>query len=107
MVDYHGLIKKMHTDGTGYIIPSWRVIDIDNEDDWKRAELMFSTFKNSLVDVDISILITTFNCYEYIAQSINSCLNQSAHNLKYEIIVINDGSTDNTKKYWILSKIKF
>ena len=37
--------KKMHTDGTGYIIPSWRVIDIDNEDDWKRAELMFSTFK--------------------------------------------------------------
>ena len=43
--DYHGSIKKMHTDGTGYIIPSWRVIDIDNEDDWKRAELMFSTFK--------------------------------------------------------------
>jgi len=34
--------KKMHTDGTSFPIPSWRVVDIDNEDDWKRAEIMFN-----------------------------------------------------------------
>ncbi|WP_255011917.1 pseudaminic acid cytidylyltransferase [Cyanobium sp. Cruz-8D1] len=31
---------KMHTAGIGLVIPSWRVVDIDNEDDWKRAELL-------------------------------------------------------------------
>jgi len=29
----------MHTDGLGMVIPYYRVIDIDAEDDWKRAEL--------------------------------------------------------------------
>jgi pseudaminic acid cytidylyltransferase len=30
--------KKMHTDGLGMIIPNYRVVDIDQPDDWKRAE---------------------------------------------------------------------
>jgi pseudaminic acid cytidylyltransferase len=30
--------KRMHTDGIGIEIPSWRVVDIDTEDDWVRAE---------------------------------------------------------------------
>ena len=34
-------LKKMHTDGVGMKIPSYRVIDIDTEDDWKRAEMFF------------------------------------------------------------------
>lgn len=33
--------KKMHTAGLGMPIPHWRVVDIDNEDDWRRAELLF------------------------------------------------------------------
>jgi pseudaminic acid cytidylyltransferase len=33
-------LKKMHTDGIGMVIPSNRVVDIDTEDDWKRAELL-------------------------------------------------------------------
>ena len=32
--------KKMHSDGLGLVIPNWRVVDIDNLDDWKRAELL-------------------------------------------------------------------
>jgi len=32
--------KKMHSDGLGMVIPNWRVVDIDNLDDWKRAELL-------------------------------------------------------------------
>ncbi len=34
-------LRKMHTDGIGMKIPSYRVIDIDTRDDWKRAELLF------------------------------------------------------------------
>ena len=30
--------RRMHTDGLGMAIPSWRVVDIDSMDDWKRAE---------------------------------------------------------------------
>lgn len=34
--------KRMHTAGLGHSIPGWRVVDIDTEDDWKRAELIYS-----------------------------------------------------------------
>lgn len=34
--------RKMHTDGIGMVIPNWKVVDIDNMDDWKRAELLSS-----------------------------------------------------------------
>jgi pseudaminic acid cytidylyltransferase len=33
--------KKMHTAGIGMPIPSWRVADIDTEDDWIRATAIF------------------------------------------------------------------
>lgn len=38
--------KKMHSGGLGMIIPNWRVVDIDNLDDWKRAEILFQIIKN-------------------------------------------------------------
>ncbi|MDC0277140.1 pseudaminic acid cytidylyltransferase [bacterium] len=37
--------KKMHTDGLGMVIPNWRVVDIDNIEDWKRAELLSEVIK--------------------------------------------------------------
>jgi len=33
-------LKKMHTDALGMEIPSYRAVDIDTEDDWKKAELI-------------------------------------------------------------------
>ena len=39
---------KIHSSGLGYVIPSWRAIDIDTEDDLLRAELLYKTFKKSL-----------------------------------------------------------
>ena len=33
--------RRMHTDGLGMTIPSWRVVDIDSMDDWNRAEEIF------------------------------------------------------------------
>lgn len=33
--------KKLHSNGIGLPIPKWRVADIDNLHDWKRAELLF------------------------------------------------------------------
>ena len=35
----------MHSQGLGLIVPGWRVVDIDTEDDWYRAELMFQVMK--------------------------------------------------------------
>jgi len=36
---------KMHTAGVGMAVPNWRVVDIDNLDDWKRAELLYELLK--------------------------------------------------------------
>jgi pseudaminic acid cytidylyltransferase len=33
--------KNLHNNGIPLIIPSWRAVDIDNLNDWKRAELLF------------------------------------------------------------------
>lgn len=39
--------KIIHKHGTGLIIPSWRVVDIDTGEDWQRAELMLTLFNNT------------------------------------------------------------
>jgi len=31
---------RMHSNGHGYEVPPWRVVDIDTPDDWQRAELI-------------------------------------------------------------------
>ncbi len=46
--------------------------------------------------LEISVLITTYNCGEYITQSIKSILNQTYKD--FELLIIDDGSTDNTEK---------
>lgn len=37
--------KGLHSNGVGYQIPNWRVIDFDTKDDWKRAELLIKILK--------------------------------------------------------------
>lgn len=45
----------------------------------------------------ISIIITTYNYGRFIERAIRSCLDQSIPKNKYEIIVVDDASTDNTQ----------
>lgn len=33
--------KRMHTAGIGMPVPAWRFVDVDTEDDWRRAELLY------------------------------------------------------------------
>ena len=46
--------------------------------------------------IKISIIIPVYNTEQYIAQCLKSCTNQTADQNNYEIIVVNDGSTDNS-----------
>lgn len=39
--------KKLHSNGIGLQIPKWRVVDIDNQQDWKKAELLFKVLKEN------------------------------------------------------------
>lgn len=45
---------------------------------------------------NITILMTTYNCAEYIGMAIYSILNQTFPN--YELLIIDDGSLDNTER---------
>jgi pseudaminic acid cytidylyltransferase len=39
--------SKILSSGVGYVIPNWRVVDIDTPEDWLRAEMMFKTITSS------------------------------------------------------------
>ena len=41
--------KLQKTKKVGLKIPNWRVIDIDNKSDWKRAEIMYKFFKKNKI----------------------------------------------------------
>ena len=55
--------------------------------------------------MDVSIVIISYNYANYILECIESCLNQEKCNVNYEIIVVDDGSTDNTQE--ILKNINY
>lgn len=39
--------RKMHTGGIGMVIPNWRVVDIDTDDDWRRSELILKALRST------------------------------------------------------------
>ena len=38
---------NIHSNGSGFVIPSWRVVDIDTPEDWDRAEKLWRTLHPS------------------------------------------------------------
>lgn len=46
----------------------------------------------------VSIIITAYNYSQYVERAIRSCLDQSLPRSQYEVIVVNDCSTDDTAK---------
>lgn len=55
----------------------------------------------------ISIVIPAYNVEKYIEKCIFSCINQNIKKEEYEIIIINDGSTDSTFSKILLCKEKY
>lgn len=51
-----------------------------------------------MASIDTTIVITNFNNQDYIGRAIRSCLKQSAPHDSYEIIVVDDCSTDNSRE---------
>jgi len=38
--------NRIHRSGVGYVIPNWRVVDIDTPDDWARAEWIYKALQH-------------------------------------------------------------
>jgi len=39
----------IHAHGAAIVLPEWRVVDIDTEDDWRRAEIIFGAIRDGSV----------------------------------------------------------
>jgi glycosyltransferase involved in cell wall biosynthesis len=52
---------------------------------------------NGKNDMDISVVMATYNRCGLLAQSIEALLNQRTENLEYEVIVVDNNSTDRTR----------
>lgn len=52
--------------------------------------------QNKKFKYDISVIIPAFNAKEFIEDAIDSVLNQKNNSVKFEIILLDDGSTDGT-----------
>ena len=46
--------------------------------------------------IDVSIVVVTYNYGNYLKYCLDSCLSQYASGLAYEVILVDDGSTDDT-----------
>ena len=38
--------ERIHSSGVGYPVPNWRVVDIDTEEDWIRAQILFEYMRS-------------------------------------------------------------
>lgn len=72
------------------------------ENVYQRKPLNKEKYEYLANEVDLSIVVPVYNVEEYLDQCLTSLINQNT-SYKYEIIAINDGSTDNSsvilKKY--------
>lgn len=55
----------------------------------------------------LSIIIPVYNSQDYIEKCLNSCLTQDVDSVLYEIIIVNDGSTDNSEKIIQEYRVKY
>lgn len=49
------------------------------------------------MNLDVSIIVTNYNRAHLVGRAIRSCLKQSMERSRYEVIVVDDGSTDHSK----------
>lgn len=50
------------------------------------------------MSVDTSVIITNFNNHQYLGRAIRSCLKQSIDRSRFEVIVVDDCSTDESRE---------
>ena len=63
----------------------------------------FEEYNQSYKDIDLTIIIPVFNCEDMIENTLNSVLELKKTNITFDILIMDDGSTDSTynllKKY--------
>ena len=99
------LIENMRMD---YYYNTWICLDNEKRKQYFEKEV-YDYYRNPYVEqakitgnykYDLSIIVTGYNKLEYTQICIQSLMNHLPKNLKYEIILVNHGSTDGTREYF-------
>lgn len=85
----HGKLSELSSDDARR-----KIMDIYKIPEWDNKEFAYSTLEYSQ-HVDLSVVVPAYNATNYIVDCLYSILNQETQ-YNYEVIVINDGSTDST-----------
>ena len=64
----------------------------------KQANLAPPFANSRSASLTVSVVIPAYNCEDTISSTLDSLANQTIHNDNFEVIIINDGSTDATSK---------
>lgn len=61
------------------------------------GKLKYSVIEGKSLTVDLSVVLSTYNRREYLQRALASLSRQITHDISYEVIVVDNNSTDSTK----------
>ncbi|MGF6353641.1 GT2 family glycosyltransferase [Paenibacillus sp. 4624] len=86
-------------EGNDELAPASECLQFAESNDWKNRGIDFLDAVHSSLPL-VSIIVLTYNQLEYTKKCIDSIINKTAYS-RYEIIIVDNMSTDGTKEYLI------
>lgn len=58
-----------------------------------------------MITLLLSIIVPVYNIEEYMGECLDSLMRQNVDKEAYEVVAVDDGSSDNSGKYWMNMRV--